>query len=349
MDKLAIVILNWNGEALLKKFLPSVIRNSALSKVVVYVADNASSDHSVSYIRNHHPSVKIIQLDKNYGFAEGYNRALKEIPAEYFCLLNSDVEVTPGWIEPVLRILDSDLTIGACQPKIKDYNHKEWFEYAGAAGGFIDAYGYPFCRGRIFHSIEMDHGQYDNPTDIFWASGAALFIRARLYLRSGGLDPAFFAHMEEIDLCWRLKNQGVRIYYVPQSTVYHVGGGTLSQQHPKKTFLNFRNNLYLLYKNAGKKFLRIYFIRILLDFVASVKFFVSGEIRSGFAVIKAHSSFIWNKKQYKKGRKNHIERQMHPSHPEMYTKSIVSQFYLKNRKSFQRLKFIIPKRDFDQN
>jgi len=262
--KTAVVILNWNGKKFLEKFLPAVIEKSSAS-ADVYVADNCSSDDSVCFLKQKFPQVKIIKNKKNYGFSAGYNQALKQIEAEYFVLLNSDIEVTDNWIEPVINLMESDKTIGACQPKLMSFNDKSLFEYAGAAGGFIDKYGYPFCRGRLFQTIEEDKNQYNDTIEIFWATGACLFVRAEIFKKLGGLDDDFFAHMEEIDICWRMKNAGYKIMYCPNSTVYHVGGGTLHKSNAKKTYLNFRNNLSLLFKNLpNKDFYKIFILRFIL-------------------------------------------------------------------------------------
>ena len=250
--RVAVVILNYNGEKYLEQFLPAVLQHSAES-VEIVVADNASTDHSTGLIRTQFPRVKILSLPTNEGYAGGYNRALKEIAADYFILLNSDVEVTGGWIEPVIEFMEQHRDVAACQPKIKSWSQKEYFEYAGAAGGFIDRFGYPFCRGRMFDTLEKDAGQYDSPTEIFWASGACLFIRSADFHENGGFDKSFFAHMEEIDLCWRMKKKGHRIFVVPASSIYHVGGGTLEKVNPHKTFLNFRNNLRMLKKNMSRE------------------------------------------------------------------------------------------------
>ena len=247
MDKLAIVILNWNGEKMLQQYLPSVIEYSN-EEAVIYVADNASTDHSLELLREQFPTCKLIVLEKNWGFAEGYNKALAQIEAEYYLLLNSDIEVTPHWLTPMLQYMDEHEDVAACQPKLRSIFERNSFEYAGASGGYLDRYGYPFCRGRIFNVVEKDHHQYDDVADVLWATGAALLVRARDYNKVGGLDGRFFAHNEEIDLCWRLRIMGRRIVCIPQSCVYHVGGGTLPKGNPMKTFLNFRNNLTMLYK-----------------------------------------------------------------------------------------------------
>ena len=272
MIKTAVVILNWNGEAMLRQFLPSVIACSCLEGTEIYVADNASTDASCEVVEKEFPSVRLIRLDKNYGFADGYNYALQKIDAEYAVLLNSDVEVTEGWLQPMVGYLDTHPETVACQPKIRAYRHRNLFEYAGASGGFIDRYGYPFCRGRIFENVEEDKGQYDEVIPVFWATGAALMIRLDVYRNVGGLDGRFFAHMEEIDLCWRLRSRGYQLVCIPSSTVYHVGGATLKKENPRKTFLNFRNNLLMLYKNLPEEELKpVMRVRTFLDYCAAVK------------------------------------------------------------------------------
>lgn len=340
MVKLAVVILNWNGRGYLGKFLPNVVEYSSIPDVEVYVADNASTDDSVEFIKQNYPSVKLIVLDKNYGFADGYNKSLAQIDAEYFVLLNSDVEVTPNWLPPVIELMDQDKTIAATMPKIKSYYKKDTFEYAGAAGGFIDKYGYTFCRGRIFNSFEKDNGQYDDTKEVFWATGACLFIRAELYKSSGGLDGDFFAHMEEIDLCWRIKNMGHKIMYSPNSTVYHIGGGTLPQTNPHKTYLNFRNNLFLLYKNlAPSKLLPILFFRLILDGIAGIKFLVGMEFGNFFAVLKAHFSFFTMFSRFIKKRKHNLQMNKKYTHEEVYPRSIVFDFFFKKTNRFSDLEF----------
>lgn len=291
MSRVAIVILNWNGRPFLQQFLPGVIAHSP-SYADVIVADNASTDDSVQWLQQQHPSVRIIQNLSNGGFAKGYNDALQHVHAEYFVLLNSDIEVTPGWLDPLISLLDKDTSVAACQPKLRAFHQKDEFEYAGAAGGFIDKWGYAFCRGRIFDTYEKDHGQYDDACEVAWATGACLVIRKSDWDHSGGFDADFFAHMEEIDLCWRLRNRGRKIMYCPGSTVYHVGGGTLNKTSPKKTYLNFRNNLLLLTKNHASRFfwLKI-FLRMCLDGVAAFRFLSSGDGKHFMAVIKAHFSF----------------------------------------------------------
>lgn len=292
MKKVSIVILNWNGEEMLRKFLPAVLVCSSGQNVEVCVADNGSTDASCRLIEEEFPSVRLIRLDQNYGFAEGYNRALDEIEAEYVVLLNSDVEVTSDWLKPLVAFMDTHPEVGACQPKLLSYKNREYFEYAGASGGFIDKLGYPFCRGRIFDTVEKDRGQYDTELPIFWATGAALMVRLSLYKEVGGLDGRFFAHMEEIDLCWRLRSRGHAIYCVPQSSVYHVGGATLKKENPRKTFLNFRNNLLMLYKNLPENELRsVMFQRMLLDRVAAFVFFLKGDFGAARAVSRARKQY----------------------------------------------------------
>lgn len=290
--KVAVVILNWNGKKFLEKFLPSVISfNPSYSEIIV--ADNASTDDSIDFLKRNYPQIKIIQNVTNGGFAKGYNEALSNLEAEYYVLLNSDVEVTAGWIAPVINMMDADRSIAACQPKIKAYDNKKFFEYAGAAGGYLDKYGYPFCRGRILDHTEEDLGQYDDSREIFWATGACLFVRSECFHLVKGFDDDFFAHMEEIDLCWRLKNRGYKIMYCAESTVYHVGGGTLNKTSPKKTYLNFRNNLIMLYKNlTGSELIWVILIRFFLDAISAWKSLVSGKSSYFFAVAKAHFGFF---------------------------------------------------------
>ena len=289
--RVAVVILNWNGKKFFEKFLPSLLENSS-NKADIIVADNASSDGSADYLKSNFPAVRIIQHDKNFGFAKGYNLALAQVEADYYILLNSDIEVTPNWIQPVIDLMESDASIAACQPKIRSYDEPQKFEYAGAAGGFIDKYGYPFCRGRMFLSIEEDDGQYDDTIEIFWATGACMFVRASLFHKFGGLDEDFFAHMEEIDFCWRLKNEGYKIMYCPQSVVYHIGGGTLPKISWRKTYLNFRNNCILLYKNLPDNLLlEVFAKRLVLDGIAAMKFLITAGFKDFFAVSKAHFSF----------------------------------------------------------
>lgn len=290
MKRTAIAILNWNGKSWLEKFLPNVIQNSA--EADVYVIDNHSSDGSVDFLKTNFPEVKIIQNQENAGFAGGYNEGLKPIKAEVYCLLNSDVEVTPNWIRPVLELFDKNPEIAAIQPKILDFNNKNYFEFAGAGGGMIDNLGYPYCRGRIFDSLEVDKGQYNDEAEIFWASGCALFVRSKDFWNQNGFDARFFAHQEEIDLCWRLKNAGRKIFYTGKSTIYHVGGGTLNKQSPQKTYLNFRNNLSMLLKNLPfPKLLWLIFLRLCLDGVAGIMFLFRNGFAHTWAVVRAHFAF----------------------------------------------------------
>jgi GT2 family glycosyltransferase len=337
LKRTAIVILNWNGEKFLKEFLPNVVLFSEeLADVVVI--DNASSDGSLAYIRAGFPQVQIIKLAKNYGFAGGYNHGLKELQHEIFVLLNSDVEVTQGWIGPVLRYMDSVPDMVACQPKILDYHRKEWFEYAGAAGGFIDKDGYAFCAGRIFFEFEKDHGQYTTNEEVFWASGAAMFIRRKAWEEVEGLDEDFFAHMEEIDLCWRLKNRGYKIGACRESVVYHFGGGTLDRQSPFKTYLNFRNNLYMILKNHRESNLFVKLIRrMILDGIAGIRFVTEGKYKHLIAVLKAHLSFY---KNYRKLHSKRIleEKSLHsPNLMGMYESSIIKHFFVWGRRTFSEL------------
>jgi GT2 family glycosyltransferase len=339
MDKVAVVILNYNGKNYLERFLPSVVSNSSGARL--YIADNNSTDDSIPFLEQHYPQIDIIRISSNNGYSKGYNIALRSIQAEYYILLNSDVEVTPGWIEPVIAIMESDEQIAACQPKIKSYHNKKAFEYAGAAGGFIDRLGYPFCRGRIFNSIEEDHGQYDDNCEIFWASGACLFIKVPLFHKIGGFDEDFFAHMEEIDLCWKLKNQGYKIYYAGQSTVYHVGGGTLSKTSPHKTYLNFRNNLSLLYQNLpSNKLFAVIFSRLLLDGVAGIRFLFSGSMAHFFAILRAHFSIYANFKKLKTKRKYNISKKKKGMEDlkGIYAGSIVFDHFILRIKKFSEIK-----------
>ncbi len=332
--KVAVVILNYNGRKFLEQFLPNVIANCDPALAEVVVADNASTDDSVAFMRERFPDIRLIENESNGGFATGYNLALQQVEAQYYVLLNSDIEVTPNWIEPVVALMDADPQVAACQPKILSYYHKEQFEYAGACGGFIDKYGYPFCRGRVFQTLENDEGQYDEPMEVFWATGACMFVRADLYHQIGGLDDSFFAHMEEIDLCWRLKNAGYKIYCCPQSHIYHIGGGTLPKNSPRKTYLNFRNNLSLLVKNLPKRHLRrIILYRILLDWVAAFKFLFEGCPKDFQMVFKAHCDFYKRLKTLRKGRKTIEHKQVSC----VYRRNIVFDNVLRGKKKFSEL------------
>lgn len=332
----AVVILNYNGANMLHQFLPSVINNSPEADVIV--ADNASTDNSLQLLENEYPAVGVIKLDKNYGFAEGYNRALGYLNYEYYILLNSDVEVTEGWIASMLQFMSENNNVVACQPKLLDYKNKSSFEYAGASGGFIDVYGYPFCRGRIFSTVEEDKGQYNSIENVFWATGAALMVRSKEFWAVGGLDGRFFAHMEEVDLCWRLKSRGYQIVCVPQSIVYHVGGATLDRSNPHKTYLNFRNNLLMLYKNLPQAELaRIMFIRNILDIVAATKFLLSGSFSEFKAVFKAHREFRRMKPQFHYDRLTNLSKTVVTSIPERVKSSILWSYYVKGIRTFDKL------------
>lgn len=300
--QIAVIILNWNGKELLEQFLPSVIKYS--QEAHIYVADNASTDDSVSFIKTAYPNVKIIQNKENGGYAKGYNDALKHVKADVFCLLNSDIEVTKNWLFPIIETFKNEANTAITQPKLLDFKNKDYFEYAGAAGGFIDKYGYPYCRGRIFNTIEKDSGQYNDTSEIFWASGACLFIRSNVFNELNGLDEYFFAHMEEIDLCWRTKNLGYKVKYVSSSKVYHVGGATLSNTNPKKTFLNFRNSLFALTKNASGPLFTLIIVRLILDGIAGIKFLFEIKPKHTLAVLKAHFSFYEHLKYLLKQRKS---------------------------------------------
>ena len=338
--KIAIVILNWNGAKLMQQFLPSVIAFSQGDGIQIVVADNGSTDESLSIVRDKFPGVTILDLKQNLGFASGYNEALRQVEADYFVILNSDVEVTAGWLESPIRLMEADESIGAVQPKILSYYQRTHFEYAGAAGGFIDKFGYPFCRGRIFDHVEEDHGQYDTITDVFWATGACIFVRSKLFHEVGGFDADFWAHMEEIDLCWRLKNIGYRVVYTPESRVYHLGGGTLAYNNPQKLYLNFRNNLWLLYKNLpASQLFYILFTRMMLDFVAASKLLGEFNFKGIMSVVKAHLHFYQSLPALNRKRKLVGRNKQFRKPDEMLSKSIVFQFYIRNRKRFSEIKF----------
>ena len=337
MRKTAVVILNYNGKKFLQEFLPGVLLYSQIEAEVI-VADNCSTDDSVEFIRQYHPNVRVIQNKSNGGFAKGYNEALSQINADYYVLLNSDVEVTPNWIAPVIELMNNDNTIAACQPKILAFHNKVQFEYAGAAGGFIDKYGYPFCRGRIFDTFEADLGQYQDTTEVHWATGACLFVRSAAYHAIGGLDEDFFAHMEEIDLCWRLKNLGHKIMYTSGATVFHVGAGTLAKHNPRKTYLNFRNNLILLCKNHAHQFFWIkLLLRMTMDGIAGLKFLFSGDVLHFVAVIHAHLSFYKSFPSTLQKR-NQFKRQVQNwSKSAIYDQSIVIDYFIKGKSKFSEL------------
>ena len=328
MKKIAVVILNWNGKKLLEQFLPSIVSFS--NEATIYLADNASTDASISFVKETYPDIKIILNDGNYGFANGYNVALQQVEEEYYCLLNSDVEVTENWLTPILSMFENETDVAIIQPKILDFKNKEYFEYAGAAGGFIDQYGYPFCRGRIFNTIEKDQNQYDTNIEIFWASGACFFIRKEVYRELNGFDGDFFAHQEEIDLCWRSFNFGFKTKYCYKSTVYHVGGATLNEGNPRKTFLNFRNSLSMLTKNLPKnKLIPILFLRLVLDGLAGIQFIFQGKFKHFFAILKAHFHFYHLISRNLKKR-NQIQKQNY-----YFQKSIVYSYFVKGGKVFE--------------
>ena len=334
--KIAVVILNWNGRKMLERFLPSVVEHSAPAEVVI--ADNGSTDDSLAFLSTHYPNLRVIAFDCNYGFAEGYNRALAQIEADYYVLLNDDVEVTPHWVEPVVAMMESDERVAVAQPKLLMYDQKETFEYAGAAGGFIDRYGYPFCRGRMFDKVERDEGQYEEACDLFWASGAAMFVKSAVWKKLGGLDGDFFAHMEEIDFCWRVKNAGYRVRYCPEATVYHVGGGTLPKSSPRKTYLNFRNNRALLYKNLPKdRLVWTLTVHWVLDLVAALSFLLKGNWKEFRAVLKAHRSFRkW--KRLLKLRRNAIGE--HREVDCVYPRLLLIDYHLFRKHKYSDLKWI---------
>jgi len=335
MTKLAIVILNWNGKKFLEQFLPTLIKYSPDYAEIV-IADNASTDDSIDFLKATYPQLRLIQNRRNEGFAKGYNLAFQQIEAEYFCLLNSDIEVTEHWAEPIIEQLDANETIAAVQPKLLSYHNRHQFEYAGACGGFIDKYGYPFCRGRVFGTLEEDHGQYDTVMDIFWATGAALFVRSSVYHTMGGLDDEFFAHMEEIDFCWRIKNAGYKIKINPASVVYHIGGGTLPKHNSFKTYLNFRNNLYLLLKNLPESRLRKTFaLRFFLDQLAAFSFLLQGHFKDFAAVYKAMITFSRHYEEFKAKRSTMPKMAFQDTYP----KSIVMLHYFKRKKHFNGISF----------
>ena len=341
MEKLAIVILNWNGAKMLRKYLPSVLLYSR-DEATVYVADNASTDDSLQLMQTVFPECKIIVLEKNWGFAEGYNRALRQIDAEYYLLLNSDIEVTHHWLTPLIELMDSHADVAACQPKLLSVADHDCFEYAGACGGYLDSYGYPFCRGRLFNTVEKDNGQYDYQTDVHWATGAALMIRASDYWGVGGLDGRFFAHCEEIDLCWRLRIRGRRIVCVPESYVYHVGGGTLPKSNPMKTFLNFRNNLTMLYKCLPDSELRrVMRMRWWLDYLAALQMLLIGHSLGDFlAVVRGRRAFKRWRREFDADRRQVQESRVTPDSGCVWPSSLLWQYYVKGEKHFSDLKML---------
>ena len=339
MAKVAIVILNWNGQKMLAKFLPNVIEYSR-QDAEIWVADNSSSDGSMHLLETQFPQVKTIVLEQNFGFAEGYNRALRQIEADYYVLLNSDVEVSHHWLTPLIEFMDSHPQVAACQPKLLAEYDKDSFEYAGACGGFLDKYGYPFCRGRIFGAVERDNGQYDYQQEILWATGACMMIRSADYWKAGGLDGRFFAHNEEIDLCWRLRLMGRKIYCIPESEVYHVGGGTLPKSNPMKTFLNFRNNLTMLYKNLSDKELSyVMRVRWFLDYLAAFEMLLLQRNWGDFkAVFKARKAFKEWRSSFDEERKRIQAQRVEEEIPQIFQTSILWQYYAKGVKNFKDLK-----------
>lgn len=337
MDKTAVVILNWNGVEMLTRFLPQVIDYSR-DDAVVYVADNASTDNSLEVLRKHFPEVNLVVLDKNWGFAEGYNRALEQIEAEYYVLLNSDVEVSHHWLTPMIEFMDNHPDVAACQPKLLSEKSRDSFEYAGASGGFIDCYGYPFCRGRMFDTVETDNGQYDYATEILWATGACMVVRASDFKEAGGFDARFFAHSEEIDLCWRMILMGKKIYCIPDSFVYHIGGATLPKNNPMKTYLNFRNNLTMLYKNLPDSELRhVMRVRVFLDYVAAFQALASGRTGDFKAIINGRKAFKKWLPEYRTVREEIQSMRKTDDIKGIYRHSILWQYYAKGHKKYSEL------------
>lgn len=333
MHKTAVVILNYNGVDFLRQFLPGVIANSPDADVIV--ADNCSTDTSLDYLRTEYPDLRLIVFKENHGFTGGYNRAIAQITHEYSVLLNSDIEVTPNWITPIITFMDQHPEVAACQPKIKAFHDKDKFEYAGAAGGFIDSLGYPYCRGRVFDTLETDTGQYDQTMETFWATGAAMFVRTADYKNIGGLDEEFFAHMEEIDLCWRLQRSGRKVYCIPQSVVYHVGGGTLSKINPRKTYLNFRNNLSMILKNESLDNLIWKLpVRLGLDWLSAIKFWKDDSFGHFLAVLKAHRDFFWRIPLNLKKRKQ-IKNKTLSIQPKI--PFVPFRYFIKKQQTFQEL------------
>lgn len=335
----SVVILNWNGEKYLEKFLP-FLQESVLDMpdVEIVVADNGSEDGSLKLVKDKFPEITTLSFDKNYGFAGGYNRALKELQSEYYVLLNSDIEVTKDWLRVLYDYMERNPSVAACQPKILSYHKRNYFEYAGACGGFIDKFGYPFCRGRIFSEIEEDLGQYDDIKDVFWATGACLMIRSKDYWSAGGLDEEFFAHQEEIDLCWRLKSRGRRIVCNPQSVVYHIGGGTLGAENPRKIYLNFRNNLLMLYKNLPQKSLhKVFNVRFYLDNLAAFLYFITGKFKNMKAITDARTDFRKMQRSFVAKRDENILKSVRSTFMEISQNSILNEFYIKRNRKFSQL------------
>jgi GT2 family glycosyltransferase len=336
--KISIVILNYNGRHHMERFLPSVVQHTTTPDTEIVIADNCSTDDSIAFLTTVYPQLRLIQLDKNYGFAGGYNKALKQTEAEYFILLNSDVEVTPGWVESLVETMDERPEVAACQPKIRALNNRTYFEHAGACGGFIDRLGYPFCRGRLFSSLEEDKGQYDTIREVFWATGACLFIRSKDFFDAGGFDDTFFAHMEEIDLCWRLKNRGRSILCIPQSTVYHLGGGSMSKKNCRKTYLNFRNNWCMLYKNMPEDELRkIAFPRFVLDYLAALQMVLTGQFKHARQIPKARKDYKAMKRELAVKRETNLRLTTVPHPTGILTRSLLRLYYLHGKKRFSQL------------
>ncbi|MEI7801733.1 MAG: glycosyltransferase family 2 protein [Bacteroidota bacterium] len=332
----AVIILSWNGRVFLEKFLPSVVAHTPVTVARIIVADNGSTDDSEEIVKRY-STVEWLPLKNNFGFAEGYNQAIAQTDAKWIVLLNQDVEVSEGWLQSLLKFAEAQPKLGACQPKILSLNQPTLFEYAGAAGGFLDKYAYPFCRGRIFDAIEADNGQYNDAIEIAWASGACMLVRKDAYINGGGLDAEFFAHMEEIDLCWRLKNQGMEVWYVPDSKIYHLGGGSLPQGNPKKTYLNFRNSLMMLYKNLPThKRSRIILMRLLIDHIAAYRSLFAGNAKEFRAIAKAHYHFLFKSKQWKKKQTQSVTVD-YLKLSGFYKRSIVLQYFIKKKKTFSEL------------
>ncbi|WP_242927122.1 glycosyltransferase family 2 protein [Pontibacter vulgaris] len=332
----AIVILNWNGLRFLQEFLPSVVANSAGCEVIV--ADNASTDGSLAFLADHFPQVRIIRNNDNLGFCEGYNQALKQVDATYYVLLNSDVAVTPGWVNPIIELMNADESIAVCQPKINAQQHPDFFEYAGAGGGMIDSLGYPFCRGRLFETLEEDKGQYNDVQETFWATGACMFVRAKVYHELGGLEPEFFAHMEEIDFCWRAKNAGYKVMYNGFSQVYHVGGGTLHKSNPRKTYLNFRNGLALVYKNLPtSELVPTITLRIMLDWLAAFRMLLAGQTADARAVLDAHTDLLRKSNYWRSRRRAQQPKGNFVNMAGVFKGSIVWEYFVKQKRTVQQL------------
>ena len=339
MTKVAVVILNWNGEKYLQQFLPILTKYTPDTDVEIIVADNASTDSSLQVMKDYFPAIRTIVLDRNYGFAGGYNKALEQVDADYYVLLNSDVEVTDNWLSPMLNFMNENENVAACQPKIRSYYNRTSFEHAGASGGFIDQYGFPFCRGRVFGVVEEDKGQYDDNIDVFWATGACLMVRSKVFWKVGALDSEFFAHMEEIDLCWRLKSRGYRVVCVPGSIVYHIGGGTLHVDSPHKIYLNFRNNLLLLYKNLPTDLLRrTMFWRRIFDYSAAFQFILTGKFQNAKSVFRARSDYKKMLPDFLEKRNENILYSTNLNIAEIYLDSIVFSYFLKNKRTYNSLK-----------